>query len=46
MTEIPERCVNVRNAGSIVDRPLLNTTSIGIRSDHMSDPPTSYPAAF
>ena len=25
MTEIPERCVNVRNAGSIVDRPLLNT---------------------
>ena len=27
MTEIPEGCVNVRNAGSIsiVDRPLLNT---------------------
>ena len=25
MTEIPEWCVNVRNAGSIVDRPLLNT---------------------
>ena len=25
MTEIPERRVNVRNAGSIVDRPLLNT---------------------
>ena len=25
MTEIPEGCVNVRNAGSKVDRPLLNT---------------------
>ena len=25
MTEIPEECVNVRNAGSIIDRPLLNT---------------------
>ena len=25
MTEIPEGCVNVRNAGSIIDRPLLNT---------------------
>ena len=25
MTEIPEGCVNVRNAGSIVDRHLLNT---------------------
>ena len=25
MTDIPEGCVNVRNAGSIVDRPLLNT---------------------
>ena len=25
MTEIPEGCVNVRNARSIIDRPLLNT---------------------
>ena len=25
MTKIPEGCVNVRNAGSIIDRPLLNT---------------------
>ena len=25
MSDIPEGCVNVRNAGSIVDRPLLNT---------------------
>ena len=25
MTEIPEGCVNVRNAGSIIDRPLLNS---------------------
>ena len=25
MTEIPEGCVNVRNGGSIVGRPLLNT---------------------
>ena len=25
MTEIPEGCVNVRNAGSIIDRLLLNT---------------------
>ena len=25
MTAMPEGCVNVRNAGSIVDRPLLNT---------------------
>ena len=25
MTEIPEGCVNVPNAGSIIDRPLLNT---------------------